>query len=592
MGRPLYSHDAIRTMKDIDFSTDYPTWLTGRILGKLVLALLIGLLLFNCYRAVKSPAGDFANYYTASRLAITDSLNDVRLYDHFEFQKQIERYFHGTLGSFIPFPPSTALLMIPLAWLPPNSARDIFILVNMLVLCTMIVVLGRFTGISLMPLSILVLLDGFSLWSNFREGQVYLILTLLILLAFAAEKKGRHLLAGVLFGVVLPIKYITFLYVAYFFLRRRYRIVMGAALSALSIFLAGFFLTGLKLNEFYLTNILPRHLAGEIQNPFAVNFQSFNSLLNRLLVNNASLNPHPIFNSPLLALWLTSFISLIFLSLVISGSRSVAWRSEHNRVLYDCSLITLFGLVTSPASASYHLVLLIIPMAFVTSLILSKENREGKDYLRKRFALLAATYIAINLVPFQWLYGLPILQLFAYAKLFLLVIFFTTMIPPQTLRSKSFPVALTASLALSLLIVAVRSTREKETDGAIWAGFDGLIIADLSYHDGAIYYFRETPTGFISMRNGARTYDDPPVPERTSEEGIFTAFDSALTNSTEVFVRNNSTGTVRQMTEASGVNCEPVWSRDAKQLYFLSDRGRGIDCTTIFYLPISRDELP
>ena len=561
---------------------------------KLLLVILAALLLLECYKTTRSPSGDFANYYTASRLALADSLDKVDLYDHYGFQQQIQRYFRGTLGSFIPFPPSTVLVMIPLAWLPPSAARNTSMIINMLALCTIIWFCSRLSGLPLFTVSIIALLSGFSLWSNFREGQVYLVLTLLIALALAAEGNGKNFLAGLLLGAAAPIKYFTLLFIAYFLLRKNYRLVMGAIVSTLAVFGAGLVFAGVGVNEYYLTDILPRHLAGNIQNPFAVNFQSFNSLINSLLVRSDTLNPNPVIESAFLASWLKLFLSLFFLLLLVGGIYSVRWKEKKHRTLYDASLLTLFGLVTSPASASYHLVLLILPMVFLVSLFPQWERENDVEFPRRRMLLIGAAYVAINMVPFQLLCNFTdrsLLQLLAYSKLFLLVTLFMAALPPDILHSRLLRRSVIAAFAFSFAVALARHTAAKEKDGAVWTGVDGLIIADLSYHDGSLYYCRETPSGFVGMKDGRRWRLNRPLPDRTTEDGVFTAFDSSLGSSREIFIRDNTICTIHQVTRSRGINKEPVWSSDGSRLYFLSDRGRGIDCTTIFYIPVERSEL-
>ncbi|MDE3057550.1 MAG: DUF2029 domain-containing protein [Bacteroidota bacterium] len=560
--------------------------------GALFAALLSVLFLyFGCYKAIVHPAGDFANYYTASRLALSGGAGSLTLYDHFWFQNEIDKYFHNTLGSFIPFPPSTVLLLMPLAWLSPHAARISFVIVNMLLTAGIILMLGRITKLPLRLVAVLVLLSGISLWSNVREGQMYLLLVFDIAAALLLEQRGNYFSAGVLFGVMLPIKYITLLFVVYFLFRKNFTLFRGAVIAVIVVFAAGVFFTSVKLNEYYLAAILPQHLAGNIQNPFAANFQSFHSLLNRLFVPNETLNPHPLASMQWLASWLTTAFPFFFLGMIISAIRSVSFSDDSEEISYVVSLLVTFGLATSPASASYHLFLLVIPIVLISAIAMRGEL----EFIQRRMASLVVLFAATNFLPLYKLYrfdGDSIFTLLAYIRLGLLTAFFLLLLPPQIWRTSFFRRASVGAVALSVLVILVRSQQTVSKDGAVWAGFDGLIIKHPALDGNSVFYLRESPAGFVAMKNRTLTNDDPPMPRRISRDSMWTAFDSTIGFSRQIFLRNNRTGAAEQLTHAGDRNYEPVWTDDDRRLYFLSDRGRGIDCTTIFYLPIDRREFP
>src|SRR6202048_3099001 len=73
--------------------------------------------------AMSKIDSDFPNYFTAAKI-VADGGNVERLYDDSCFQGQMRRYQIGkpSAGKFAPFPPPTALLLVPLAQLEPLSA--------------------------------------------------------------------------------------------------------------------------------------------------------------------------------------------------------------------------------------------------------------------------------------------------------------------------------------------------------------------------------------------------------------------------------------------------------------------------------------
>lgn len=565
--------------------------LSGRP-GLFAVLLFAGLFAYlGCYRAVTSPPGDFADYYTAARLAVNGTLNKVDVYRYLPFEKSVAEYFRETLSSFVPDPPSTALIFIPLAWLPPEAARLAFMLLNMLGAVFLAGILVRLTRLPVVTVAAIVLLNGISLWSDVRDGQVYLLLTLLIATALVLEKEGKRFAAGLLLGAAMPVKYFTALFVVYFLFRKRYRLVTAAALAALAVFTAGVVLGGARLNEYYLSVILPQHLGGNIQNPFSVHFQSFNSLFNRIFIHNTTLNTHPFIDAPFLGLWLRALVPLLALSLVIGAVFATRTLPERERTMYSIASLALFGLAVSPASASYHMTLLIIPMAFLFGLAGEDNQSAGTAWISKRLPLMFTLYLAINLVPFYRLYGLegdlPLLLL-KYSRLFLLAALFVVAIPPSSVEANVFRGFAGIAVALSLVAGYVRLPRSGGGDGAQWAGVGGLIIPRLYSRHGAIRYLRDTPHGYVGRRLASA--EDPAETEAPDGSASFelTAFDSTVHDSSEIFLLDKRTGVVSQLTGQGLHNTDPVWNANHSRLYFLSDRGRGVGCTTIFYFPSRR----
>jgi hypothetical protein len=88
---------------------------------------------------------DFPNYYTSSRLLL-EGKDMSRLYDDQWFQEQINAYGIEQQGKFAPFPPVTAVLMIPLALLPPLVALRVWTVCNISMCVAVIVMLCKISG--------------------------------------------------------------------------------------------------------------------------------------------------------------------------------------------------------------------------------------------------------------------------------------------------------------------------------------------------------------------------------------------------------------------------------------------------------------
>src|SRR5579859_5219022 len=83
--------------------------------------------------AITQVGSDFPSYLTAARI-VADGRPAARLYDIPWFQDQMRQYGIGVPreGKFAPFPPPTALLLIPLCRLPPLTALRVMTAVSLL----------------------------------------------------------------------------------------------------------------------------------------------------------------------------------------------------------------------------------------------------------------------------------------------------------------------------------------------------------------------------------------------------------------------------------------------------------------------------
>jgi hypothetical protein len=428
---------------------------------------------------------------------------------------------------------------------------------------------------------------------------LYILLLFSIVLSLYLHGLQKDFWAGVVLGLLLPIKYIPALFVLYFALQKNYKLILGASLSCAIVLLAGLYFTSPEFNYYYYVHILPRHLSGQLQDPYSATFQSYNSLLNGLFTYDPSLNRTPLHNSAVLGVFLKTFVSLAFLTATAFAAHLFPANEVRTKTLYGAAMLLLVALVNSPASATYHFVLLIVPVVIVVSIIV-RPQYNGILFLSsmtksvptlQQIVTLVALYAVINLFPFHKLFVFDRhgwLTLVAYIKLLLLTSFFFLAMPRSLFRNRVFLM----SIAGIILFAAGVATSEKksESDNAVWAGIPGLIIKELSVRNDSLFYQRETRTGYIRCANGSVTTLHV-EPRRTSHDGKFTLYDSLSGGSSEIVVRNNFAQQSVILTRGNSKNVEPVWAENDTGIYFLSDRGRGIDCTTVYYLPFDKYKL-
>lgn len=201
-------------------------------------ALLLLLLMLRFIVAHPKGTLDFVNLYTAGRIVHEGSA--AKLFD-LSLQRRIEDQL-APGGQFLPFdhPPFEAWLCLPLAFLPYRQAYLLWAVFNLLVLGLVFRFLPC-TGYRLGENSKLVWLAACLpiAAGALVLGQDSLLLALIFLFAFLALKKRRDVLAGLVLGVGLFRFEILIPFVFVFFLRRRWKVLLGFSLaSVLALFLS------------------------------------------------------------------------------------------------------------------------------------------------------------------------------------------------------------------------------------------------------------------------------------------------------------------------------------------------------------------
>ncbi len=370
---------------------------------------------------------DFPNYYTAGRLVLTGG-QVSRLYDDAWFQEQIYSEGIHQQGKFSPFPPVTALVSAPLGLFSPLTALRIATIVNLLALALSVMFLSRLAELSLNSSLILVLLSGIGLANCLRFGQAYILLSLSMILGLFFYKSHRPLLAGMLFGLWIPVKYFPAILLVYFVIKREWRVVFAAVVTAAAVTAGSIAVLGWELHKEYLYSVLGGHLAGELtlQSPFSPVFQSFSSLYHSLFLQDPALHPHALLPSSL-AYWIFTWLTLW--AIVAFMARAMI-RVRRNLIGggLAVSVLTVGALLAAPATATYHGVLL-----WAGAGLLWKELGEKEEQWPR--VIFAALYATMGFLPysiFLRFYDDGALIILAYPRLLILAAMFAILLTLST----------------------------------------------------------------------------------------------------------------------------------------------------------------
>jgi len=395
-----------------------------RSAGTLLLVLLVaGCIVRGIVPALSRVDSDFPSYFAAAKIT-ADGGSTERLYDIPWFQEQMRHYGlrKPEAGKFAPFPPPTALLYVPLVRLEPLTALRVMTGVSVLGLLGSIVLLTRLFSWSLMESAVFVLLSGYAVYGSLRLGQPYILVSASCILGYYARLKGANVLAGLCLGVFVPIKFFPVILLVYFAVRREWRVVLGGAAAALAVIALSVAILGWKVHETYLSGVLGSHLVGnmQMQDPFTASYQSFDSLFRRLFVYDSTVNPQPWLDLPRLQVVGVLITKVAIFAVALASLFKLAHGNTADPAGPSVGILGILTLLLAPATASYHYVLLWLPVG-----LLANHFRGERAYAYA--SLMVGLYAFIGFLPYGLAYsfeGHGGLTVLAYPRLFLLLAMF------------------------------------------------------------------------------------------------------------------------------------------------------------------------
>jgi hypothetical protein len=562
---------------------------------------------------------DFPNYYTAAVL-VRHGEPLIEYYDWAWFQRQMN--FAGIedpLGTYIPQTPLTMVPLLPMAGYPAQTAKRIWLSVNLGLLIGGVWLLSRITGFRIEQVA-LVLFAGYgTLQSNIHLGQYYILLFFLLTLAMWYLQEKQSAAAGAICGAVFALKLYGAPFLLYFVAKRNWKGVVGMIGAVL---LAGGIATGMfgwHDVHYFLREILPRAIDGEgMGNPYHPADGTVVALLRRLFLREPELNPYPPWDVPWMFFFLRPFVTL---AILVFTTVSVALRGTELD-LRGFAWFTIATLCVSPNLGSYAFLLFLPPI-----LVLMKDfGRQGRFVLVITYALLGFP------LRLEWTAAFP--KLWIFLALFLWVGFsHWRLLRPKLAVALAVGVALVASLDAwrhmasyasepgrrfpEVMLGQGPTTNFTSAFAVSRAGIFSQVIADGHYvvvwlHDGkseklsfageAFHPASVTPDGpvyFELVAHGisasmgfdpaSRTAWPTAMPEllgRTdhvvSPDGNWVAFETKAAIGQHIWLRKNGNDRAELLAGGKCVNASPTWELDSKAILFTSDCQRGMGLPALY----------
>ncbi len=388
----------------------------NKILSFSLFIILTGVFIYSVFiPSVQKVNTDFPNYYVSSNM-YSDSKDMKTAYDNVEFNRQLLMYgINDQIVSYTPYPPLTALVMLPVAKLAPLDAKLWWNIFNLLILLACIIMLAKIIQLDFFKCGLIFFLSGFALANNFMFGQVYLLVLLFLLLGMYFMQKDNDILSALFIALSIVLKFYTIFFIFLFIFKKRYKLLVYTIVFSVLIYIPVVLVTGFDLNWFYFTTIMPRLGDAWVGTVYAAEYQSWLSLLHRWFSYEPMLNPEPLIESTL-AFYILKYSYIFF---ILTLAISVLKRSSNNLKL-ELSLFCITCLLLLPVNASYQFVVLIPSAA-----ILFKHFTDKKKYFAGTTLVLLMflmnSHIQIYLT--NTFKGSPY-NIFAYVKLIGLLIFF------------------------------------------------------------------------------------------------------------------------------------------------------------------------
>ena len=337
---------------------------------------------------------DFPNYYTAAKLVRhREPLRNY--YDWTWFARQMNFAGVERLGAYTPQTPLTMLPMIMLSGLPPLTAKRVWLVVNLVLLLTVIKMLAVMTSIRWEFVALLLIFGYRSLETNFLFGQYYIFLLFLITVVAWLLDRKQDPAGGFLSGIVFALKLYTGPFWVYFVVKRKWAAAGGMLVAAVFAAAVAVALFGWSDVSYYAARVFPRTLEGGSIDPYNPGVPTLSTLLRRLFVFEAELNPSPLIRAP----WLFFFArTAVQLSLVAIPALGVVF-SRKSEIRRDLAWFVIASILISTSTASYTFILLLAPIVW----LLPGASPAKAVYLALSYILLNLNLRPVWVFPKVWI---------------------------------------------------------------------------------------------------------------------------------------------------------------------------------------------
>jgi alpha-1,2-mannosyltransferase len=307
-----------------------------------LLAILLGLWRFGSVAQLSwmGVAPDFANNYAGAAVLRAGGM----LYDA-----------QAPLLTGYDNPPLTALLTMPLTFFDLQTAIRLFFGLNTLLLVASVALLfmsmrGYLLTYPYWLIAVALVVNLDPVLDSLLLGQTDAVILMLLVISFWAYRRGRDVMAGAPLGLAAMIKISPVLLILYFLLKKEKRVFASAVAVMLLLGGASLLLAGFEVHAMFVTEILPKLLAGSAH----VENQSLNGFFNRLFLEGQFItglaDVPPLFQARLLTM-VCSLLIVVGAAYLVGTKR--ASRTDPRADLEFSLVVIILPLISSIAWHHY-----------------------------------------------------------------------------------------------------------------------------------------------------------------------------------------------------------------------------------------------
>jgi len=507
------------------------------------IAFLLALLAWFIYKAAGAPFSDFAGYYFGSGALLKGNYQAV--YDTWSLNVLIaQKGYPGVFVSYTPFPPFTSIVLAPFLLFPIAVSKILF---NVFSAALFVWVLARARKYFSLPVWVLWLIPVIffiPLRNNIFFGQAYLLLFALLLEGYMAYKKGKPVVAALLWGVAIVFKLFPLVILFFLLAKKQYKQVAYCVTACMLLGLISVLVNGFASWQYYLFTIFPRANSGELNDSYTYLFQSAFMLLKNLFVYDTVQNPQVVLNS--MPVFVISMV--LFKALLLACCIGITIHKKATGLMAFASWITA-SMLLSPNGSSYSLILLLMPL-------LAMANNK-RVYLFATMALL----MLICFIPVSALGEKPLLLQFP--RLYGMLLLFGIL---MVVAGVQFPVKLFAAFVALLLLADVGKLFPRSDNSNYLLSQELPFVYEYAIKDNQLVYYYWDDRGSHEAGTGYSVHD-----YSTNEVHI---------QNNQVYYRDKQlTSTPDRKKQAMLVN--------GKDIIYLSDKNRGFGFYTLrkIFLP-------
>ena len=351
---------------------------------------------------------DFPNYYLVARL-LREGYSLDRIYDWVWLQRIKDHWgLDQALVGFAGLSPFSALPVVPFSIFSAIVAKRLWIVTNVLFLCSSVELLSRVTSLGRRRTWLLALLAVFPLRTSFLLGQMHVLVLLLLVAAYYFHRKERQIACGVCLAIAGALKIYPLLLGGYFLWKKQWRPAFALLCATLLLLAVGYLWFGSDVMNVYVAQILPRSLQGEVLDPYNAHAASGSALFHRLFIAEPSLNPAPLLNSPSLYAVLYPLFQVVVLVPLLAVCNVRTGRPDAEQLEWAALVLAL--LILSPVPSSYHFVVMIFSIVLLVDVLLARREQSVAG-------VVIALYCLISIIEFVPVSGSN--ATFAFARLWI-----------------------------------------------------------------------------------------------------------------------------------------------------------------------------